>query len=169
VLYDLAMMTTQNDDAQLTRLARIARITGAHVVLPDGTRLVFDALPPAPAELEQQLAAEAATSPETSPEAPRLARGSTPPPTPPETSPTALPRADVRRGGFRADVSDDRLKGRRVLMRKWQGKVIRVEVDRAAGGFVYDGQLWPSLSSIARRVCGHNRNGWEFFGLEARR
>jgi hypothetical protein len=166
----------------MTTTTRIARITG--ILLPDGTALRFDG---AQAVIEEVTEPEddgapvegdaahlaplvtvpgALAAPPTLEPAPaRVARGTSPPET---ARSRAVVRADVRRGGFQADVSDPRLAGRRVLSRKWKGETIRVVVDRTHGGFIFDGKLWPSLSSIARRVCGHSRNGWEWFGLSAR-
>jgi hypothetical protein len=159
-------MTTNDPTTPKTR-TRMTRITG--ILFEDGTTVRLSPDQYNAVVVEELLEDASPASPAPEAEAPRLARGSTPPPAPARNhEPPALPRADVRRGGFKADWKDERLKGRRVLARKWEGKMVRVTIDRDAGGFVYDGMLWPSLSSIARRVCGHNRNGWEFFGLAPR-
>lgn len=151
------------DMTNATKTTRIARITG--LLFANGEAFNF------PAELGEVLIEEIVEAPAPPAAEPtRLARGSTPPPVsePTERSLRPLTPAPVRQGGFRADLADVRLKGRRVLVRKHEGKVIRVDIDREAGGFRFDGKLWPSLSSIARTVCGHNRNGFEFFGLSSR-
>lgn len=74
------------------------------------------------------------------------------------------------RGPYRANPHDLRLKGRKVLTKNWQGKHVRVHVARdhrgEITGFWYEGSAWPSLSAIATAICGHRRNGFEFFGLE---
>ena len=50
-----------------------------------------------------------------------------------------------------------------VLTREFQGKKIQVEVLDA--GFRYDGDVWRSLSAIARTVSGTSWNGYLFFNL----
>lgn len=50
-----------------------------------------------------------------------------------------------------------------VLAREFRGKHISVTVLDA--GFSYDGQVFGSLSAIAKLVIGAKRNGFEFFGL----
>ncbi len=154
-----------------TRIARISAI-----LLPDGTHLRFDGAQAVVEEvveddgeiegdaahlahlLRPAVSSETSATAVTEPSAPvappaRLARGSVAPATGPERSSRRVVAADVRRGGFQADISDPRLAGKRVLVRKWKGVVVRVTVSRAQGGFIFDGKLWPSLSSIARRVC----------------
>ena len=50
-----------------------------------------------------------------------------------------------------------------VLTRTFNGKEIKVEVLDA--GFRYDGDVWRSLSAIARKVSGTPWNGYLFFHL----
>ena len=50
-----------------------------------------------------------------------------------------------------------------ILRRDWQGK--RIEVVIQPDGFHWNGQLWPSLSAVARAVTGTRWNGPRFFGL----
>ena len=50
-----------------------------------------------------------------------------------------------------------------VLSRKYRGR--RVEVKVLPGGFEYDGQVYRSLSAVAKAVTGSHWNGHLFFGL----
>jgi len=49
------------------------------------------------------------------------------------------------------------------LVREWHGRSHTVEV--MEDGFLYDGQRYRSLSSIARRITGAHWSGRRFFGL----
>jgi len=54
-----------------------------------------------------------------------------------------------------------------VLTRAWKGRTIAVTVlDR---GFDYEGEVYRSLSAIARIVTGTRWNGYLFFGLTPRK
>ena len=86
------------------------------------------------------------------------AKGKTPSPAPMSAAPakdeTPRPR-------------DPRLpKAGTVLTRTFNGKEIKVEVLDA--GFRYDGDVWRSLSAIARKVSGTSWNGYLFFNLLSR-
>ena len=50
-----------------------------------------------------------------------------------------------------------------ILRRDWQGRLIEAVVE--AGGFRWQGALYPSLSAVARAVTGTRWNGPRFFGL----
>lgn len=50
-----------------------------------------------------------------------------------------------------------------VIAREWQG--VRHKVEVAAGGFLYRGERWKSLSQVARAITGTRWNGPRFFGL----
>ena len=63
-----------------------------------------------------------------------------------------LPDAEIARSGT-------------VLMREWQGVPHRVEA--VAGGYRWDGAVYPSLSGVARAITGVRWNGPRFFGLRA--
>ena len=52
------------------------------------------------------------------------------------------------------------------LIREWNGKTIAVEVRE--DGFLWDDQLYRSLSEIAREVTGAHWSGPRFFGLNRR-
>ncbi|MDX8355541.1 DUF2924 domain-containing protein [Cognatiyoonia sp. IB215182] len=49
------------------------------------------------------------------------------------------------------------------LVREWNGRTYRVTVSEA--GFVMDGQMWTSLSTLARHITGAHWSGPRFFGL----
>jgi Protein of unknown function (DUF2924) len=51
-----------------------------------------------------------------------------------------------------------------VLTRKYRGRMIEVTV--LPKGFEYDGQVYRSLSAIAKAVTGSHWNGHLFFGLK---
>ena len=53
------------------------------------------------------------------------------------------------------------------LMREWNGRTYRVEV--TASGYVFDGQTFASLSTIAKRITGAHWSGPRFFGLTPKR
>ena len=50
-----------------------------------------------------------------------------------------------------------------VLVREWQGRLLRVTV--LERGFAWDGVTYDSLSKVARAITGTNWNGPRFFGL----
>lgn len=52
------------------------------------------------------------------------------------------------------------------LVREWNGRTIHVAVEE--NGFIYEGQLYPSLSHVARTVTGTRWSGPRFFGLRQR-
>lgn len=52
-----------------------------------------------------------------------------------------------------------------ILRRDWQGR--RIEVVVETEGFRWEGQLFPSLSAVARAATGTRWNGPRFFGLRA--
>jgi hypothetical protein len=50
-----------------------------------------------------------------------------------------------------------------ILRRSWEGRQIEAIVEQ--GGFRYEGQLYASLSAVARAATGTRWNGPRFFGL----
>ena len=58
-----------------------------------------------------------------------------------------------------------RIKVGSVVVRQYQGKLHEVLV--VPGGFCWQGQTFPSLSTIARRITGVSWNGPRFFGLRS--
>ena len=63
----------------------------------------------------------------------------------------------INRGGIRAGAH---------LVREWNGRTYQVEV--VDGGYRMDGELWPSLSAIAKHITGTTWSGPRFFGLNNR-
>lgn len=53
------------------------------------------------------------------------------------------------------------------FLREWNGKTIAVSA--VEGGFDWDGQVYRSLSEIARKVTGAHWSGPRFFGLKKAR
>jgi hypothetical protein len=53
-----------------------------------------------------------------------------------------------------------------VLVRKYKGRVIRVIVMPDA--FEYEGERYPSLTALAKKITGSHCNGFRFFGMEAK-
>ena len=53
-----------------------------------------------------------------------------------------------------------------VLMKQYRGQRIVVEV--LHDGFNYEGQVFRSLSAVARAITGTQWNGWAFFGLNGK-
>lgn len=56
------------------------------------------------------------------------------------------------------------LKPGTLLLRVWQGQTHRVMVAR--DGYIWNGDSYGSLSTIAKLISGTNWNGWTFFGLK---
>lgn len=66
----------------------------------------------------------------------------------------------------RGQVSLRRLKAGTVLVREHEGVMHEVVV--APGGFLWNGENYASLSTIAKRITGTSWNGPRFFGLRPR-
>ena len=78
----------------------------------------------------------------------------------PHTAPTNDAKA-VRTLAFQAD---DRLPPPgTVLTRKYRGEVLQVQV--LANRFEFEGQVYPSLSAVAKAITGTHINGFLFFRL----
>lgn len=50
-----------------------------------------------------------------------------------------------------------------LLTREYKGQTIQVRVLRQ--GFEFDGEIYRSLSAVARKITGSHWNGWLFFGM----
>lgn len=60
--------------------------------------------------------------------------------------------------------SDDRLPmPGAMLKREYKGRLIQVRV--LPQGFEFDGEVYRSLTAIARKITGSHWNGWHFFGI----
>jgi hypothetical protein len=53
------------------------------------------------------------------------------------------------------------------MIREWKGQ--RYEVTVVHGGFEIEGQVYRSLTALAKRITGQHWNGPAFFGLRNRR
>jgi hypothetical protein len=52
------------------------------------------------------------------------------------------------------------------IVRQYKGKTIRVVVREPGRGFEYDGQVYRTLSAVAKAVTGSHINGFRFFNLQ---
>ena len=59
--------------------------------------------------------------------------------------------------------ADDRLRPGTILTRRYKGRTLTVEV--LEHGFAYEGQVYRSLSAVAKAVTGSHCSGHFFFGL----
>jgi hypothetical protein len=48
-----------------------------------------------------------------------------------------------------------------ILNRPYKGQIVQVQV--LTSGFAYQGQVYPSLSAVAKAVTGSHTNGYLFF------
>ena len=51
-----------------------------------------------------------------------------------------------------------------LLTRRYKGRLIQVTV--VTGGFEFEGQLYKSLSAVAKQITGSHWNGYKFFNLQ---
>lgn len=54
-----------------------------------------------------------------------------------------------------------------VLRREWRGRAVEVAVTQ--DGFLYEGELFASLSAVAKHITGQHWSGPRFFGLVGRK
>jgi hypothetical protein len=67
--------------------------------------------------------------------------------------------------GVLADKTDDRLPlPGTIITREYKGQLLQVRVQ--AKGFEYAGELYKSLSAVAKAITGSHCNGYAFFRLE---
>ena len=59
--------------------------------------------------------------------------------------------------------TDDRLRPGTILTRRYKGRTLQVEIREH--GFAFDGQVYRSLSAVAKTVTGSHCSGHFFFGL----
>jgi len=80
-----------------------------------------------------------------------------PPPLPiAGASPSGAPRSRY--------IGDGRLPGvGAVITREYRGRTARVKV--VEGGFEFQGEVYRSLSAVAKTICGSHCNGFLFFNL----
>jgi Protein of unknown function (DUF2924) len=84
---------------------------------------------------------------------------------PPKIKPVATEATGRTTTGILADKSDDRLPlPGTIITREYKGQVLQVKV-LAAKGFEYAGEVYKSLSAVAKAVTGSHCNGYAFFRL----
>jgi hypothetical protein len=71
--------------------------------------------------------------------------------------------AAAREGKFDAAALEPRIKAGTKLIRTWKKATHEILV--AEDGFVWKGQRYTSLSTIAKTITGTSWNGWRFFGV----
>ncbi|MCP5073901.1 MAG: DUF2924 domain-containing protein [Rhodobacteraceae bacterium] len=76
---------------------------------------------------------------------------------------SAAIRRQLRGGAGAKPVLAQALPSGTQLVREWNGRVYRVEI--TADGFEMDGQIYSSLSAVAKRITGAEWSGPRFFGL----
>jgi hypothetical protein len=80
------------------------------------------------------------------------------------TAPADAEPAGPARSGVVPRAADPRFpRAGTVLTRTYKGAEVRVEV--RADGFAFDGEVYPSLSAVAKAVTGSHLNGFAFFRL----
>ena len=73
------------------------------------------------------------------------------------------PRIRKLLGAREKGLSARHVKVGSIIIREYQGKLHEVVV--VPGGFCWQGQVFASLSTIARKITGTSWNGLRFFGL----
>ena len=75
------------------------------------------------------------------------------------------PRSQTTRSKVSTDAPHDRRLPTpgTLLVRHYRGRTLEVMVLQQ--GFQYDGQVFPSLTAVARQITGKHWNGFHFFGL----
>jgi hypothetical protein len=81
----------------------------------------------------------------------------------PKSTPGAIPRVVAAPVGGGGGASRLPMPGA-ILTRKYRGRTIEVTV--LPKGFDYDGQVYRSLSAVAKVITGSHWNGHLFFGLK---
>jgi len=80
------------------------------------------------------------------------------------STPPAMPTNDSKAVRTLALPADDRLPPPgTVLTRKYRGEDLQVQV--LTTGFEFEGQVYPSLSAVAKAITGTHINGFLFFRL----
>jgi hypothetical protein len=82
---------------------------------------------------------------------------------PPKAAPAAAPEERTQTRTLRFQQDDRLPPPGTVLTRKYKGATLQVKV--LPSGFEYEGQVYGSLSAVARAVTGSHCNGFLFFRL----
>ena len=84
---------------------------------------------------------------------------------PPKAKPsTCRPRQIARRRRRSASPGDDRLPPPgTIITREYKGQTLQVKV--LPNGFEFEGEVYKSLSAVAKAITGQHCNGYHFFRL----
>ena len=80
------------------------------------------------------------------------------------TEPTLKKIRDTEVNHTKRKMSKVNLRAGTIICRIWHRK--RYDVTVMTNGFEWNGQIYPTLSAIAKKISGTNRNGLEFFGIQ---
>jgi hypothetical protein len=76
----------------------------------------------------------------------------------------SAPKRQTRIQELASDANRRRFKTGTKIIREWKGKLHEVAV--TAEGYIYDGEVYKSLSPIATRITGTRWSGPAFFGTK---
>lgn len=82
---------------------------------------------------------------------------------PPTTPSGASGNGETTTSPFRVEPDDRLPMAGTLLKRDYKGQTIQVRV--LPQGFEFDGEVYRSLSAVARKITGAHWNGYHFFGL----
>lgn len=83
---------------------------------------------------------------------------------PPKAKPKPVTTPDRTKAATLGDTSDDRLPPPgSILAREYKGHVVQVKV--LPKGFEFEGEVYKSLSGVAKAITGQHCNGFHFFRL----
>jgi len=82
---------------------------------------------------------------------------------PPAATAEAGDNGATATSAFRVEPDDRLPMAGTLLKRGYKGRTVQVRV--LPRGFEYDGEVYRSLSAVARKVTGAHWNGYHFFGL----
>ena len=82
---------------------------------------------------------------------------------PPRADPATAEAAQQQGTTLRLQTDDRLPRPGTILTRRYKGRTLQVEV--LAHGFACDGQVYRSLSAVAKAVTGAHCNGYLFFRL----
>ncbi len=82
---------------------------------------------------------------------------------PPVTPPDSSSNGGTTTSPFHVSANDRLPMPGTILKREYKGKTVQVRV--LTNGFDFDGDIYRSLSAVARKITGSHWNGFLFFGL----
>ena len=86
--------------------------------------------------------------------------------TPPKNAPTAilkLPKQGTKKTAL-VELKSSLPRAGTVLQRKYKGRIVEVEI--TDNGVKYDGEIFASLSAVAKHITGSHWSGHRFFGIQ---